>query len=295
MIVTIALLVVFGVLAAIITAQVVCVAIALYDGLNLPDARGARLTRATVRGIVGPFVMDTVTIIVLVLAAPLSWLPWRQPPRHAALSRPPVVLVPPWPFPRLATWALRRRLRRDGWPPPVTASYGLRSRDALNAARRVRTAVDGILARTGARSVVLVAHGVGGVVCRMYLRELGGLGKVGKLVTLATPHQGSKLAAIVPHELAQELRPGSRLLHDLAEDDPVPASVDVTAIAAGDDLYVLPAALAQYPGAGNIVVEGVSHFGMLWSTRVYELVRENLEYDPWGLEHGRPRAAAHDG
>ena len=52
----------------------------------------------------------------------------------------------------------------------------------------------------------------------------------------------------------------------------------MTAIYSSFDVTVVPSSAGQYPGASNIEIEGVGHVGLLWSPRVVELVRENLEF-----------------
>ena len=70
------------------------------------------------------------------------------------------------------------------------------------------TRIDDVLAQTGADKLVLVGHSMGGLVCRDYLAIHGG-DKVDRLITLATPHQGSQLAALGLGANAREMEPGS--------------------------------------------------------------------------------------
>ena len=67
--------------------------------------------------------------------------------------------------------------------------------------------IDDVLAQTGADKLVLVGHSMGGLVCRDYLAIHGG-DKVARLITLATPHQGSQLGR--PWAWGQCPRDGAR-------------------------------------------------------------------------------------
>ena len=73
-----------------------------------------------------------------------------------------------------------------------------------------------------------------------------------------------------------QMRPGSPFLCQLIADDAVPGLTDCTSIYSADDALVVPATNAYYPGAYNIEVRGLGHMSLLFSRRVYELVRENL-------------------
>jgi triacylglycerol lipase len=259
---------------ALVLFQGASFVVALYEALDQPDARHVRPTAAGLLIALRGVAVETIGLFVLVLLWPLGGLPWRR--GEVRGGGMPIVCVPGWGLSRACFLLLRHRLRRDGWPDVWGVADG--RGDVAARARRLRDAVEACCARTGAARVALVAHGVGGLVCREYLRRLDGIDRVVKVVTLASPHRGSKLFALAPTSTLQALRPESPSLAELGADDPIPAAVDFTAIYASFDTVVIPAALALYPGAGNIEVEGVGHFGTLWSRRIYDLVRENLEY-----------------
>ncbi len=250
-----------------------CFAIALYELLN-GEAQGLRLDSALAL----PALVN-VAVETTALAGGVLSLPWRSSPGHradTAANRPLVVLVTTWPLGAASVAPLRHRLRRDGWRDVRVVASPLRG-DLAAHARALQTAVDDACAGSP-RPVVLVGHGTGGVVCRAYLRWLGGTERVAKLVTLAAPHQGSKLYALTLGGVLRDLRPGADALAELGADDPVPARVDCTAIYGSFDVTVVPSRNAYWAGAGNIEVEGAGHFTMPWSRRVYALLRENLEY-----------------
>jgi triacylglycerol lipase len=177
---------------------------------------------------------------------------------------------------------LERRLRAAGWPRLIAIDYRSVAGDIDVAARILGDVVATHRRASGSTRVLLVAHGIGGLVCRVYLRAAAARAAVTKLVTLATAHQGSKLFALSLDPMLAALRDGSMLLGDLAADRPTLPGLDVIAIAASFDPFVVPATRAHLPGASNIVVEGVGHFGMLWSARVFALVEENLRDESTG-------------
>ncbi len=188
------------------------------------------------------------------------------------------MFVPGWGLNRACFFLVRHRLRRDGWPHAVGLNYRTVYGDLRHAACRLRDAVEAVCRESGAERVVLIGHGMGGLVCRAYLRHEGGISRTAQVVTLGSPHQGSKIFALSTDPMAQDMRDGSAFLQALEEGDAIPEAVDFTAIYASFDALVVPASHAQYSGAANIEVEGTGHIGLLWSDRVYTLIRENLDY-----------------
>lgn len=113
----------------------------------------------------------------------------------------------------------------------------------------------------GAPSVDVVGYSSGGVVSRIWADELGGAGVARRVVTLGSPHHGTRAArfaaALGPDvcpEACRQLVPGSDLLSTLEEtpDGPVWASVWTTG-----DQVVTPPASAQLDGAVNVKVQDV--------------------------------------
>lgn len=63
--------------------------------------------------------------------------------------------------------------------------------------------------------VNVLAHSMGGLVCRYYLKELAGDGQVRLLITLATPHFGTEKARVGIGVAARQMVPGSEFLKEL--------------------------------------------------------------------------------
>jgi triacylglycerol esterase/lipase EstA (alpha/beta hydrolase family) len=61
--------------------------------------------------------------------------------------------------------------------------------------RLVEQAVNDLLAATGARQVALVGHSMGGLVIRAWMRAHG-TQRVARVITLGTPHQGTRIAKV---------------------------------------------------------------------------------------------------
>jgi len=106
---------------------------------------------------------------------------------------------------------MKKYLAAQGIGPIYALSYGppLASNElfAGQAARKI----DAILAATGANQVILVAHSMGGLVARAYLRRHGGA-KIRRLITIGTPLQVSIHAFMFPGVSLSKMRPGSAWL-----------------------------------------------------------------------------------
>ena len=122
----------------------------------------------------------------------------------------------------------------------------------------------------------LVCHSMGGLAARWYLQALGGDARVDHLVTLATPHHGTYLAANAPSELLVELAPDGGFIEALRELPPLDG-VECFSIAAGQDLLVTPGDSALAPFGETIVFDDLGHMDVLLSPHVFAAVHLALE------------------
>ena len=119
---------------------------------------------------------------------------------------------------------------------------------------------------------IIVAHSMGGLVARAYLRRHGG-SKVARLITLGTGHHGSVLACLGIGRNARQMEPGSPWLESLARETlPVPT----TSIYSRHDNFVMPQASAVLSGARIIALVGVGHLSMGCSPAVLACIEAEL-------------------
>lgn len=190
-------------------------------------------------------------------------------------ARGPLLMLHGWGTNRGALWLLRRRLLRDGWNPVHCLETRASGMDIEAAAGAVRTAVEQLAAACGdGRPIMLVGHGVGGLVLRYFVRRYPAP-RVRRVVTLGTPHFGTVVARALGSHGAL-LLPDSPVLRRLKAADRVPAQFDTIAIHSTFDATVLPLEYALYPGAFNIQFNDIGHFTLLWSRKVYRVLAENL-------------------
>ena len=191
--------------------------------------------------------------------------------RHAS-GRLPVLLVHGYQCNR-GTWLWQRtRLERAGWTvatvnlDPVFASID-------HGGELIAQRIEEICAATGAARVVLVGHSMGGLAARAYLRAHG-TARVAKLVTLGTPHNGSRLAKLGAGINARQMEPGSAWLAALNREAPLPT--DTVSARSLYDNYVMPQDSPLLVGTRDVLLGPVGHLTMAFSPAVTRLLLAEL-------------------
>jgi len=97
----------------------------------------------------------------------------------------------------------------------------------------------------------IIGHSMGGIVARSYVQRHGGRRRVRRLVTLASPHQGTLLAWLLPGAGVRDLRPGSAFLRDLASDAHSLDGVLVASYWTPFDAIIVPPSSSEMPVRKN--------------------------------------------
>ncbi len=179
------------------------------------------------------------------------------------------------------------RLVADGWPREQL--YAITFEDprwGCNAdnAEVVRMTVDRALMETGAAKVDLVAHSMGTLSSRHYLKNLGGFDKVDTYVTLGGLYFGNELSCLNPLPVCvwQELCPTKEFLMALNAEPPFSGDGYFVSICSRtDDTATLET--CHFDVSENIEVDGVDHAGangLLEHADVYPHVIRVLQYPP---------------
>ena len=128
---------------------------------------------------------------------------------------------------------------------------------------------------TGRRRVILIAHSMGGLVSRAWLARRVDP-EVVLLITIGTPHCGTRLAPMAIGQCAREMRESSKWSGELTAIETPTSRSRIVSIRSSQDNVVVPARSAQLDGAQNIVVDGVGHLATTTDreilTRVLQLV-----------------------
>ncbi|MCC7068930.1 MAG: alpha/beta fold hydrolase [Burkholderiales bacterium] len=170
-----------------------------------------------------------------------------------------------------AVWHFTARaLAREGYrvfacDQPVFADI-----DAMGA--RLAARVDEVLALTGATQLTLVAHSMGGLVARAYLRAFGAA-RVDMLITLGSPHHGTWHAYFANGTNGRQMRPGNPWLEALNQ---CPLALPCVSIYSVHDTVISPQASSVLEGARNVRLSAVGHVSMPSGSRARRVLLDAL-------------------
>jgi pimeloyl-ACP methyl ester carboxylesterase len=197
----------------------------------------------------------------------MTWR-WRVPTPAAAPAQMPVVLVHGVLCNAgVFAWTVRR-FDEERVSPAYALSYGPPLAPIERFSAQLAQLVDSACHDTGAEKVVIVGHSMGGLVARDYLRTYGGA-KVARVVTIGTPHHGSRFAYLAAGWCLAQIRPGSAWLAALPD---APASPPIVSLWSPHDSMVAPQTSAVLEGATNVAFLGVGHNALLRDARVHARV-----------------------
>ncbi|MET9957518.1 alpha/beta fold hydrolase [Streptomyces sp. NPDC006326] len=210
-------------------------------------------------------------------------------------SRPPVLLLHGFTDNRSVFVLLRRALAAGRRRRVETYNYSPFTRDLRVTARHLARHVEELCARTGHQEVDLVGHSLGGLVGRYYVQRLGGDRRVRTLVTLGTPHSGTRVAPFMnAHPLVRQMRPESAVMAELREPAPGCRTRCVAFWSEFDELMDPPGtARIEHPDlqVENVQVIGIGHLALAAHPAVTSAVRRVLD-GPVPTGAGRPDGAA---
>jgi triacylglycerol esterase/lipase EstA (alpha/beta hydrolase family) len=187
---------------------------------------------------------------------------WLMPDPSPAPAKLPVLLLHGVGC-NAGVWSgFRRHLAERGVGPVYALSYGPPLASIERFADQVAERIAAIAAATGAAQVVLVAHSMGGLVARAYLRRYGGA-KVRRLITIGTPHKGSMHAWLMAGASLAQMRPNNAWLADLNGNAGGVEGVPVASIWSWHDSMVTPQTSSRIDWGDNIVLTGVAHNALL--------------------------------
>ncbi|MET9695749.1 alpha/beta fold hydrolase [Streptomyces sp. NPDC006529] len=196
-------------------------------------------------------------------------------------ARPPALLLHGFTDNRAVFVLLRRALARGGHRRVETYDYSPFTRDVRAAARLLADRVDDLCARTGAQRVDLVGHSLGGLIARYYVQRLGGDTRVRTLVTLGTPHAGTRVApGAGAHPVIRQIRPGSAVMTELASPAPGCRTRFVAFWSEFDQLMVpVETARLDHPDlrVENVQVTGIGHLALPKHPAVIAAVHRALD------------------
>jgi triacylglycerol lipase len=123
----------------------------------------------------------------------------------------------------------------------------------------------------------LVGFSMGGLICRCYVQQLGNLGRTARLITIATPHQGTWTAYTYNRPACLQMRPGSRFLAELNRELADLQKIQFTSIWTPFDLTILPPTSSCLPIGEMAPVLSPFHATLLLDPRILQIIAQRLQ------------------
>lgn len=147
-------------------------------------------------------------------------------------------------------------------------------------AHLINTAVKALCAASGKEKIIVVAHSMGGLAARAYLRKFGS-DRIARVITLGTPHYGSTLANFAMGINAMQMRWSDQSdtqswLAALAQTETPAIRELFVSIYSRHDNIVSPQESCHLPGATNIAVDLVGHVALGFDKQVLEMVMREI-------------------
>ena len=146
----------------------------------------------------------------------------------------------------------------------------------------VQGACECLCTKTNASQVIIVAHSMGGLVARAYMRAHGA-DRVAHVFTLGTPHHGTSLASFGVGRNAAQMRrqagaaaPESAWLQALAASESAATRARITSLFTHHDNIVAPQTSSSLEGARNIEFGGVGHVAMGRNRRILARLMDEI-------------------
>jgi triacylglycerol esterase/lipase EstA (alpha/beta hydrolase family) len=150
------------------------------------------------------------------------------------------------------------------------------SQSNVTTASQLATEVQRVLTATGASKVDIVAHSMGPLSARYFLKNLGGTSYVDDFVSVAGANHGTTVASWCSwlYTSCAEMYTGSSFLTALNSGDETPGGVSYASYWSDCDDALTPDTTAILSGATNVEVGCISHTDMNNDYGVYQQVRD---------------------
>jgi triacylglycerol lipase len=167
------------------------------------------------------------------------------------------------------------RFEKDGYPKSYLSAYSYNTSQSNKIdAEEVKSHVESLLKTTGATKVDIIAHSMGSLNSRWYIKFLGGETKVDDWVSLGGPNHGTETANACFSTSCVEMRVGSKFLSELNAGDETPGLVNYGTWWSPCDEIINPDSSVALSGATNTKTACISHTALTTDKTVYEQVRE---------------------
>jgi pimeloyl-ACP methyl ester carboxylesterase len=208
---------------------------------------------------------------------PFGWgRPYRAKVPPAKVKRrddAPVVVLVHGCCSNQSTWLwVRSQLAARGVGPIYTINLTPHFASIEHFAGQLHERIQQIVSEVGDRPIALVGHSMGGLVSAYYAEQLAGDALISKVITMAAPLQGTRLAPLGHGICCQQMTPGSPLIVDLRHLIAKPRRTIYYHLASKGDNIVAPfwAALPYLKSPRQKIFDEHGHLMLLHSTKVID-------------------------
>lgn len=247
-----------------------------YDRARDADPESEAAHVSVGRGL-GVILMEAAASYFTWLTLPFKFLERGAQIRLAGRNQYPVLFVHGYYGHAGNFWMLRSKLKNMGLDCFAAYSYRTTAGSIEDMAIELSRQVDRIKLESGCERVDLVTHSLGSLVALHYVAKMDGSANIRKVIAIAAPFAGTRMAAFFPRHAADLLHPKNPELAELHEAAKQVQGTEFVSIYSSDDALVVPGESGELKGYGtNHALQGMGHNTLLFSERTAEVLRSEL-------------------
>lgn len=242
----------------------------------LEELSGGRLRRLLLRSILLSYRTSILTIFLYPFC--FSRRLWKMMGASENTTSPPIILIHGL-YHNTSAWIFYLRwLRKAGYDRLYYLSFNSLRCNFSDLTEKLERLIAEIRARENGRAPVIIGHSLGGLVARYCAERPGSRARPAAVITLGTPHQGSKLAALGVGKLARSLLYRGTLIQEMESLSPS-ETIPRIALYSPLDNMVLPTSALQAETAGWVhhETDPISHVAMLYHKPTAQIVIRYLD------------------
>ena len=195
----------------------------------------------------------------------------------SSLAQDPILFIHGWTESASLWNTMIGRFEKDGYAKSalMAYSYNTATSNKTLAETEVKSHVETLLKNNPtATKVDIIAHSMGSLNSRWYIKFDGGESKVDDWVSLGGPNHGTETANTCSQASCVEMRVGSTFLSELNAGDETPGVVSYGTWWSPCDEFINPDESVILSGATNTKTACMSHLSLVSDETVYKQVRE---------------------
>lgn len=229
---------------------------------------GKSLPKLMIQGVI----CSIASVILAVVCFPTGFVRALWRPKALSSSQPVIVLVHGL-YHNASAWLfLRRRLRKAGFANVFAVNYGSFFTNFEAALEKLQTAIRRCRPASSNQPLIIIGHSLGGLLARVYAERSGAEDSPAVVITLGTPHRGSRMAAFGVGRLAASLMYEGPLIVELEEKAQAMPCGGISLFSPADALVLPAEGLAAPPDWVRYETAPLSHVGMLYSPKIAESI-----------------------